>query len=61
MMAATMISADGHIMWASDYPHPDSTWPNSMAVVDREMAHLSDEMRQKITHDDAKAFYGLTA
>ena len=27
----------------------------------REMAHLSDEMRQKITRDNAKAFYGLTA
>lgn len=51
---------EGHMMWASDYPHPDSTWPNSMAVVDREMAHLSDEMRQKITHDNAKAFYNLT-
>lgn len=51
---------EGHMMWASDYPHPDSTWPNSMAVVDREMAHLSPEMRQKITHDNAKAFYGLT-
>ena len=50
---------DGHMMWASDYPHPDSTWPNSMAVVDREMAHLSAEMRQRITHDNAKAFYNL--
>ena len=50
---------EGHMMWASDYPHPDSTWPNSMAVVDREMAHLTPEMRQKITHDNAKAFYGL--
>ena len=20
---------DGHLLWASDYPHPDSVWPNS--------------------------------
>ena len=27
----------------------------------QEMVHLSDEMRQRIMHDNAKAFYGLTA
>ena len=25
---------DGHIMWASDYPHPDSTWPRSQEVIE---------------------------
>ena len=22
---------DGHLLWASDYPHPDSVWPNSVS------------------------------
>jgi hypothetical protein len=22
---------EGHLLWASDYPHPDSVWPNSKA------------------------------
>ena len=22
-------------MWASDYPHPDSTWPESQKVVEK--------------------------
>ena len=26
---------EGHVMWASDYPHPASTWPNSQAIVER--------------------------
>jgi predicted TIM-barrel fold metal-dependent hydrolase len=52
---------EGHVLWASDYPHPDSTWPNSLAVVDKEMGHLSPEMRKKLTHDNAAALYGLTA
>src|SRR5581483_7268942 len=34
---------DGHVMWASDYPHPDSTWPHSQEIVERETAHLSPE------------------
>src|SRR5262245_44373117 len=49
----------GHMMWASDYPHPDSTWPHSRSVLDREMAHLSPEMQSKITRENAKAFYRL--
>jgi predicted TIM-barrel fold metal-dependent hydrolase len=50
---------EGHMMWASDYPHPDSTWPNSQAVVEREMAHLDPDMRRKISRDNAKVFYKL--
>ncbi len=50
---------DGHMMWASDYPHPDSTWPDSVAILDKEMATLDPAMRQKITHDNAKEFYNL--
>ena len=50
---------DGHMMWASDYPHPDSTWPNSQAVVEQETAHLSPDMQRKIVRDNAVALYGL--
>ena len=50
---------DGYMMWASDYPHPDSTWPDSEAILDKEMATLDPAMRQKITHDNAKDFYNL--
>jgi predicted TIM-barrel fold metal-dependent hydrolase len=49
----------GHVMWASDYPHPDSTWPNSREVVERETAHLSPEVKQQVIHDNAKALYGI--
>jgi len=50
---------EGHMMWASDYPHPDSTWPDSVAILDKEMETMTAEVRQKITHDNAKAFYKL--
>ena len=52
---------DGHMMWASDYPHPDSTWPFSQEVVDRETAQLSPEMKKRIVRDNAAALYGLRA
>ena len=49
---------DGHLLWASDYPHPDSVWPNSRAAIERQIRDLSPEMRQKLTHDNAAALYG---
>jgi predicted TIM-barrel fold metal-dependent hydrolase len=50
---------DGHVMWASDYPHPDSTWPYSQDVVERETAHLPAKDTRKIVRDNAAALYAL--
>jgi uncharacterized protein len=58
-MALLPFYGEGHVMWASDYPHPDSVWPNSRAAIDRQMAHLTPEMRKRLTHDNAAALYNL--
>ena len=29
------------VIWASDYPHPDSTWPHSHKYIDEHMMSLS--------------------
>ena len=50
---------EGHLLWASDYTHPDSVWPNSRAAIERQMRDLSPEMRRKLTHDNAAKLYGL--
>ena len=60
-MALLPFYGEGHLLWASDYPHPDSTWPNSKAIIERQMGHLSPEMRKKLTHDNAAQLYGLAA
>ncbi|HEY7067761.1 MAG TPA: amidohydrolase family protein [Chloroflexota bacterium] len=54
-----MIGAD-RVMWASDYPHPDSTWPYSRRVIDAQMSALPAATRRQITHDNAAALYGLS-
>ena len=61
-MAMSLIPffGEGHLLWASDYPHPDSVWPNSRDAIERQMRHLSPEMRRKLTHDNAAALYGLS-
>jgi predicted TIM-barrel fold metal-dependent hydrolase len=50
---------DGHIMWGSDYPHPDSTWPFSKQVIEKDTHHLTPEMKNKVIHDNAAVLYGL--
>ena len=50
---------DGHMMWGSDYPHPDSTWPFSKNIIEKDTGHLSPEMKKKLIHDNAAALYGL--
>jgi len=51
---------EGHIMWGSDYPHPDSTWPFSKEIIEKDTGHLPSETKKKIIHDNAAALYGLS-
>src|SRR3989454_5455903 len=59
-VAITLIPflGDGHLLWASDYPHPDRVWPSSREAIERQMRHLPPEMRRKLTHHDAAALSG---
>jgi predicted TIM-barrel fold metal-dependent hydrolase len=47
------------VMWASDYPHPDSTWPHSRQAIQRQMSNLSPQVQKKILRENALKLYGL--
>lgn len=46
-------------MWSNDYPHTDSSWPNSREMIDRETAHLPDDVKAKVLAGNAAALYGF--
>ncbi len=46
-----------NLMWACDYPHPDSTWPESRKAIDHAMGSLPVETIRKITSDNCKKLY----
>jgi predicted TIM-barrel fold metal-dependent hydrolase len=48
------------LMWASDYPHSDSTWPHSLKVIERDFAGIPASDLTAIVHDNAAALYGLS-
>jgi uncharacterized protein len=47
------------LMWANDFPHSDSTWPHSQAVLAKQAGHLSEHDRDLILHDNVAELYGL--
>jgi uncharacterized protein len=50
---------EDNVMWGSDFPHPDGVWPDSQEYIQREMGHLSDRVRRKISCDNAAKLYGF--
>jgi predicted TIM-barrel fold metal-dependent hydrolase len=47
------------LMWASDYPHTATTWPNSKDSLARELAGVPEAERALITGGNARRVYGL--
>jgi len=48
-----------NFMWACDYPHPDSTWPNSRAAIDHALGKLGREAMRKVTGENCRRLYRL--
>jgi predicted TIM-barrel fold metal-dependent hydrolase len=46
-----------HIMVETDYPHGDSTWPDSQAVIEKYWGHLPTEELRLLTHLNAARLY----
>jgi predicted TIM-barrel fold metal-dependent hydrolase len=47
------------MMWGSDYPHFDSTWPNSQAAIERNFEGVPDNEREMILGGNMIRVYGL--
>ena len=59
ILTRELIGVD-NLMWGSDYPHVDSTWPCSLSVLDEVFADIPSEDREKITRTNVERLYGLT-
>jgi uncharacterized protein len=53
-----LLGADS-CMWASDYPHTDSTFPHSLHAIDETLGTLADTDRRKITATNCARLYGF--
>jgi len=50
----------GNVMWASDYPHGDTTWPHSQKhIMESPLGQLPEAARRAVTCDNAARVYGI--
>jgi len=47
------------LLWASDHPHSDSTFPESQRVLAEQTAHLDPDVRDDIVWRNCARLYGL--
>lgn len=53
------IIGEDALMWASDYPHFASTWPNSDKIIERDFAGVPEAARRKLVHDNVLKLYNM--
>jgi predicted TIM-barrel fold metal-dependent hydrolase len=49
----------GNFMWASDYPHPDSTFPHSREAIEEAFRGLDPAFTEQVTATNCKRLYGF--
>jgi uncharacterized protein len=47
------------LMWANDFPHSDSTWPNSQELLRKHSQSLTEDQKTWILHDNVAELYGI--
>jgi uncharacterized protein len=47
------------LLWANDFPHSDSTWPNSQQMLAEQGVHLSEPQREAILCTNVAELYGI--
>ena len=48
-----------NILWSSDYPHSETTWPNSLELADRWTRGIPADERRKMFFGNAQRLYGI--
>ena len=46
-----------HVMVEVDYPHADSTWPDTQQLMHEHLGHLPDDVVAKLTHENAERLF----
>ena len=49
------------LLWASDYPHPEGTWPHTRETLERIFADVPASDRELVTYSTTARLYGLEA
>ena len=48
------------LLWGNDYPHPESTYPNSNKVLDALLKDVADDDARAVVFDNARRLFGFS-
>jgi predicted TIM-barrel fold metal-dependent hydrolase len=48
-----------NVMWSTDYPHPACSWPDSLAVIEKQFAAVPAEERRLMLSGNAERVWNL--
>jgi predicted TIM-barrel fold metal-dependent hydrolase len=48
------------LLWGNDYPHPESTYPNSNKVLDGLLVDVDDDVARAVVFDNARRLFGFS-
>ena len=51
---------EDNVMIETDYPHSDSTWPNSLKLAQERVSHLDPAVQHKILRGNAETLFRFT-
>jgi predicted TIM-barrel fold metal-dependent hydrolase len=51
--------APDNVMWGSDYPHRDGTWPFSRKAIEEQFRGVDEIARRKMLWDNVRRVYGI--
>jgi len=57
--ATWKLFGEDNYMWASDFPHSDSTFPESHAWIEKNFEGVPDAVRRKMVRSNAARLYGM--
>jgi predicted TIM-barrel fold metal-dependent hydrolase len=58
LLTREMLNID-HLMWGSDYPHTEGTFPNSRERITKDFAGVPADQVRKLTANNAAGLYGI--
>ena len=50
-----------NLMWGSDYPHDEGTFPHSREVIERTFEGIPEDEKLKIVGENAAKLYGFSS
>jgi predicted TIM-barrel fold metal-dependent hydrolase len=58
LLTRELLNVD-HLMWGSDYPHTEGTFPNSLDRVTQDFAGIPADVTRKLLVENAASLYGI--